>query len=42
MTNEAIRILQDEQSELDFKMIDNALRNNAQVASMILPFADNW
>lgn len=39
---ESMRILGDATSELDFKMIDNALRTTVSAGSMILPYATTW
>jgi len=35
-------MLGDASSELDFKMIDNAVRTVANAGSLLMPYADNW
>ena len=37
-----MRVLSDASGELDFKMIDNALRTTVNAANMVLPFCDTW
>jgi len=37
-----LRLVEDAQSEIDFKMIDNAQKNTVNCMSMLLPYADNW
>jgi hypothetical protein len=41
-TQEGIRMLGDAGSELDFKMVENAVKTIANSMSMNLPYADNW
>jgi len=37
-----LRLIEDAQSEIDFKMIDNANKNAVNCVGMLLPYADTW
>jgi len=41
-TTEGIRLCGDASSELDFKMVDNAVKTMTNVMTMNLPYAENW
>ena len=41
-TTQGGKILSDAISELDFKMVENAIKGVCNVMSLNLPFADNW
>ena len=41
-TTEGIRLCSDASSELDFKMVENAVRTLCNAMSLNLPYAENW